>query len=80
MPQPAVEPRSARLSWEEVHRLELLVRVRASRLATPVGSRMSCALCARPLGEAPMRLAGVLVHAGCLPSSAHAGSTGPRGR
>jgi hypothetical protein len=71
MPEPAVEPRSARMSWEEVHRLELLMRVRAASVARPAGSGPSCAICARPLGAAPMRLAGVLVHPGCLPHSIH---------
>jgi hypothetical protein len=71
MPEPAVEPRSARMSWEEVHRLELLVRLRASSLTKASGSGSTCPICASPLGAAPMRLAGVRVHPGCLPHSSH---------
>jgi hypothetical protein len=69
--KPAVEPFSARLSWEEVHRLELLMRLRASSLTKPVGSRHTCPFCAGPLGAAPMRLGGILVHPGCLSESVH---------
>jgi hypothetical protein len=69
--KPAVEPLSARLSWEEVHRLELLMRLRASSLTQSVGSRHMCPLCASPLGAAPMRLGGILVHPGCLSESVH---------
>jgi hypothetical protein len=61
-------PLSARLSWEEVHRLEVLVRMRASSLARRPGAT-SCPACGGPLGDETMRLAGVLVHTGCLPSS-----------
>jgi len=59
------------MSWEEVHRLELLVRLRASSLTRSAGSGLICPICASPLGAAPMRLAGVLVHPGCLPPSSH---------
>jgi hypothetical protein len=69
--KPAVEPLSARLSWEEVHRLELLMRLRASSLTQSVGSRHMCPFCDNPLGAAPMRLGGILVHPGCLSESAH---------
>jgi hypothetical protein len=68
---PAVEPLSARLSWEEVHRLELLMRLRASSLTQPVGSRHMCPFCDNPLGAASMRLGGILVHPGCLSESVH---------
>jgi hypothetical protein len=63
------EPLSARLSWEEIHRLEVGMRMRASSLAkrTDPGSR--CPACGAPLGDERVRLAGVLVHPGCLPSS-----------
>ncbi len=60
-------PLSARLSAEEVHRLEVLVRTRAWSLARrPSGA--TCPACGGPLGEETLRLAGVLVHSGCLPS------------
>jgi len=71
MPEVTVEPRSARMSWEEVHRLEVMMRARATSLAKPAGSSPSCAICAGPLGAAPMRLAGALVHPDCLPHSIH---------
>ena len=71
MPETAVEPRSARMSWEEVHRLELLVRIRASSLTRRAGSGTSCPICASPLGAERIRLAGVLLHPGCLPHSSH---------
>jgi 6-phosphogluconate dehydrogenase, C-terminal domain len=63
----AVEPLSARLSWEEVHRLEVLMRTRASSLARRAGSSSTCPACGDPIGDESMRLAGVLVHPGCLP-------------
>jgi hypothetical protein len=66
-----VEPLSARLSWEEVHRLELLMRLRASSLTKSVGSPHMCPFCDNPLGAAPMRLGGILVHPGCLSESAY---------
>ena len=72
MSKPAVEPLSTRLSWEEVHRLELLIRLRAESLTKPAGQRHICPLCARPLGPAPMRLGGRLVHPRCLSNSAQA--------
>ena len=71
MSKPAVEPLSARLSWEDVHRLELLMRLRASSLTQPVDSRHRCPFCDNPLGPAPMRLGGILVHPGCLSESVH---------
>jgi hypothetical protein len=64
----AVEPLSARLSWEEVHQLELVMRTRASSLARRGGSSSSCPVCGNPLGDESMRLAGVRVHPGCLPT------------
>jgi hypothetical protein len=81
MSDPAVEPLSARLSWEEVHRLELLVRLRASSLTQSARSRHRCPVCASPLGAAAMRLGGILVHPGCLsdpgPLGAHPERVGP---
>jgi len=62
----AQEPLSARLSWQEVHRLEVMVRMRASSLSKRQGSD-ACTACGEPLGDDRMRLAGVLVHPGCLP-------------
>ena len=70
MPEHAVKPFSARLSWEEVHRLEVLMRARASSLSRRTASSTTCAACGGPLGEESMRLAGVRVHPGCLPSPA----------
>ena len=60
------EPLSARLSWQEVHRLEVLVRMRAASLSRPHPAGTTCAACGAPLGDDRMRLAGVLVHPGCL--------------
>ena len=72
MPKRVVEPLSSRLSWEEVHRLELLIRGRSSSLTKSAGSRHICPICAGPLGPAPapMRLGGRLVHPDCLSDSA----------
>jgi hypothetical protein len=64
----AVEPYSARLSWEEVHELEVLVRTRASSLARRGGPSSTCPTCGAPLGDESIRIAGVRVHPGCLPS------------
>jgi hypothetical protein len=61
------EPLSTRLSWEEVHRLEVLVRTRASSLARR-GPSSTCPACGGPLGDEAMRLAGVRVHPSCLPT------------
>lgn len=68
MREHAVEPLSARLSWEEVHQLELVMRTRASSLARRGGSSSTCPVCGGPLGDESMRLAGVRVHPGCLPT------------
>jgi hypothetical protein len=68
MREHAGEPFSARLSWEEVHQLELLIRTRASSLARRGHSSASCPACGGPLGDDSMRLAGVRVHPGCLPT------------
>lgn len=66
MPDDAVKPFSARLSWEEVHRLEVLMRARASSLSRRSGLGVTCPACGGPLGDETMRLAGVRVHPGCL--------------
>jgi hypothetical protein len=66
-----MRPLSARLSWDEVHRLEVAVRARSSSLTRRTRSAAACPACGAPLGEDAMRIAGVLVHPGCLPSAAH---------
>jgi len=68
MPEHAVEPFTARLSWEEVHTLEVLMRARASSLSRRAGPGVNCAACGGPLGDESIRLAGVRVHPGCLPA------------
>jgi hypothetical protein len=68
MREHAAEPLSARLSWEEVHRLEVLMRTRAASLARRHGSSSACPACGGPLGDESIRLAGVRVHPGCLPA------------
>jgi hypothetical protein len=71
MREHAAKPYSARLSWEEVHQLEVLMRTRASSLARRGGPSSACPACGRPLGDESMRLAGVRVHPGCLPTPVH---------
>jgi len=66
MQQPT-QPLSARLSWDEVHRLEVLMRERAYAFTRHGGHAGACAACGRPLGEDSIRLAGVRMHPGCLP-------------
>jgi hypothetical protein len=64
-----VEPSSgmsvSRLSWEHAHRLELTLRARATRFGAQAGH---CPGCGRPVspGEDQLRLAGSVVHPGCL--------------
>jgi hypothetical protein len=67
MRQQLREPLSVRLPWDEVHRLEVLMRTRSNSLARRSGSRHTCAACGAPVADDGMRLAGVLVHPGCLP-------------
>jgi hypothetical protein len=62
----AVGSRTARLSWDEVHRLELVLRARAASIATPSGGGTRCPICTGPLGTERVRLAGALVHPDCL--------------
>jgi hypothetical protein len=62
-------PLSARLSWEEVHRLEVLMRTRAVAISSRTGGEHACAACGGPLGSDGMRVAGVWMHPGCLPGS-----------
>ena len=56
-----------RLSWEQAHRLELTLRARASRLGGHA-SPGCCPGCGKPVGPSDdqLRLAGTVVHPGCL--------------
>ncbi|MGH2798442.1 MAG: hypothetical protein ACRDM0_12390 [Thermoleophilaceae bacterium] len=58
---------SARLSWDEVHRLEVLMRTRAVAMSSRMSQESTCAACGAPLGDGGMRLAGVRMHPDCLP-------------
>jgi hypothetical protein len=60
-------PLSARLSWDEVHRLEVLMRTRSVAM-TSRAHEVTCAACGGPLGDDGMRVAGVWMHPGCLPA------------
>ena len=66
---PPARPLSARLSWEEVHRLEVLMRSRSFAMSSRSGGETTCAVCGGPLGTDGMRVAGVRMHPGCLPGS-----------
>jgi hypothetical protein len=68
MTRSGTPPLSARLSWEEVHRLEVLMRTRAVAMSRS-GSETTCAACGGPLGPDGMRVAGVRMHPGCLPGN-----------
>jgi hypothetical protein len=69
MTQPETRPLSARLSWEEVHRLEVLMRTRAFAMSSRSSPDSTCAACGAPLGDDGMRVAGVRMHPGCLPGT-----------
>lgn len=69
MSRHVTRPLSARLSWEEVHRLEVLMRTRAFAMSHRAASETSCAACGAPLGADGMRVAGVWMHPGCLPGA-----------
>lgn len=69
MAKSTTRPLSARLSWEEVHRLEVLMRTRAVAMSSRATSENSCAACGGPLGPEGMRVAGVQMHPGCLPGA-----------
>jgi hypothetical protein len=69
MTTPLTRPLSARLSWDEVHRLEVLMRTRSVAMSSRFGSDSTCAACGGPLGDGGMRVAGVRMHPGCLPGS-----------
>ena len=66
MPNAAGGPRTARLSWDQVHQLELVLRARATSIAAPSGGGTRCPICTEPLGTEHVRLAGALVHPDCL--------------
>jgi hypothetical protein len=68
MTSSSTRPLSARLSWEEAHRLEVLMRTRAIGMARPTHEN-TCAACGAPLGDDGMRVAGVRMHPGCLPGA-----------
>jgi hypothetical protein len=69
MTRRATHPLSARLSWEEVHRLEVLMRTRASAMSSRPATEGTCASCGGPLGDDGVRVAGVRMHPSCLPGS-----------
>ena len=69
MSRPVPQPLSARLSWDEVHRLEVLMRTRAFAMSSRATNDTACAACGAPLGSEGMRVAGVRMHPGCLPGS-----------
>ena len=69
MTRPVPRPLSARLSWDEVHRLEVLMRTRAVAISNRTSSETTCAVCGAPLGTDAMRVAGVRMHPGCLPGA-----------
>lgn len=64
------EPYSTRLTWDEAHRLELLMRARARSLTQRVGVADRCPGCGRPVGENGIRLAGFAVHSECISRAA----------
>jgi hypothetical protein len=66
MTQRASKPLSTRLSWDEVHRLEVLMRTRAFAMSSRSSTVTTCPACGGPLGEGGMRVAGIGVHPGCL--------------
>jgi hypothetical protein len=67
MAQNGTPPLSARLSWEEVHRLEVLMRTRSFAMSSRTAPESTCAACGGPLGDEGMRVAGVRMHPSCLP-------------
>jgi hypothetical protein len=69
MTRPGTHPLSARLSWDEVHRLEVLMRTRAFAMSSKPTQGTTCAVCGGPLGDGGMRVAGVRMHPGCLPGA-----------
>jgi hypothetical protein len=69
MPERGTQPAGARLSWDGVHRLEVLLRTRSLAMTPRPAHETTCAACGGPLGDGGMRVAGVRVHPGCLPGA-----------
>ena len=69
MSRSGTRPLSARLSWDEVHRLEVLMRTRAVAISSRSTHETTCAACGGPLGADGMRVGGVRMHPGCLPGA-----------
>jgi hypothetical protein len=69
MPEVGTQPPGARLSWDSVHRLEVLLRTRALAMSQRRHGDSTCAACGAPLRGDGMRVAGVFVHPGCLPGA-----------
>jgi hypothetical protein len=67
MTRSATRPLSARLSWDEVHRLEVLMRTRSVAMSSRSVTDAVCAACGGPVEDDGMRMAGVRMHPGCLP-------------
>jgi hypothetical protein len=70
MTQDAIRPLSARLSWDEIHRLEVLMRTRANAISSRPVETGVCPTCGDPLGPDGVRVAGVRMHPCCLPGAA----------
>jgi hypothetical protein len=68
MTQQQSRPLSARLSWDEVHRLEVLMRTRANAISSRSGESI-CPTCGGELGDDCVRVAGVRLHPCCLPGA-----------
>jgi hypothetical protein len=64
---------AARLSWEGVHRLELLLRTRALAMTPRVAHDERCAACGGPMRDGGMQVAGMRVHPSCLPGASSNG-------
>jgi hypothetical protein len=69
MPERGTQPAGARLSWDGVHRLEVLLRTRALGMKPRLAHDSTCAACGGPLLDDGMRVAGIRVHPGCLPGA-----------
>jgi hypothetical protein len=63
----------ARLSWEGVHRLELMLRTRALAMTPHLAHDQKCAACGGPLSDEAMKVAGMRVHPACLPGASFSG-------
>ena len=71
MPPRGTQTSGARLSWEGVHRLELLLRTRALAMTPHQAHDERCAACGGPLRDNGdgMLVAGMRVHPACLPGA-----------